>query len=47
MSRPMPKKKPATVTRGPKPDLFKLDGKWQDAVQKPFEKKKPVGGWPK
>jgi hypothetical protein len=43
----MPKKKPATVTHGPKPDLLKLDGKWQDAVKKSFKKTKPVGGWPK
>jgi hypothetical protein len=43
---PKPAKKTA-VKRGPQPDLLKLGGKWQDAVKKSFEKKKPVGGWPK
>jgi hypothetical protein len=43
----MPKKKPAPATHGPKPDLLKVEGKWQDAVKKSFGKKKPVDGWPK
>jgi len=44
----MPKKAaPPKVVPGPKPDLLKLGGKWQDAVKTSFEKKKPVGGWPK
>lgn len=33
--------------RGPKPDLYKIDGNWEDAVKKSFQKKKPAGGWPK
>jgi len=32
---------------GPKPDLLKIDGDWQDAVKKSLEKKKPAEGWPK
>jgi len=35
------------VTPGPKPDVLKIDGNWQDAVKKSFQKKKPAGGWPK
>ena len=38
----MPKKKPEPETRGPKPELLKVDGKWQDAVKKYFEKKEKV-----
>jgi len=40
------KKKPAAKT-GPKPDTLKIDGKWQDAVKKSLQKKKPAAGWPK
>lgn len=47
----MPKKtmktKPAKATPGPKPDLYKIEGNWEDAVKKSFQKKKPSGGWPK
>jgi hypothetical protein len=45
----MPKKEPTKkrATPGPKPDLLKIDGKWQDAVKKSLGKKKPKGGWPK
>ncbi len=43
----MPKKKPDTATRGPKPDLLKIDGNWKDAVKKSLAKKKPATGWPK
>ena len=47
----MPKKsKKATKKRappGPKPDVLKLDGNWQDAVKKSLSKKKPSSGWPK
>jgi hypothetical protein len=32
---------------GPKPDVLKLKGKWQDAVKQSLLKKKPVEGWPK
>ena len=39
-------KKPAKRKRA-KPDLYKIEGNWEDAVQKSFQKKKPAGGWPK
>jgi hypothetical protein len=32
---------------GPKPDVLKLKGKWQDAVKQSLKKKKPAEGWPK
>ena len=32
---------------GPKADILKIDGNWEDAVAKSFAKKKPAGGWPK
>jgi hypothetical protein len=32
---------------GPKPDLLKIDGDWEEAVKKSLEKKKPAVGWPK
>jgi hypothetical protein len=32
---------------GPKPDVLKLKGKWQDAVKKSLQKKKPPEGWQK
>jgi hypothetical protein len=39
---PKPKRK-----TGPKPEVLKLRGKWQDAVRKSLTKKKPPEGWPK
>ncbi len=32
---------------GPKPDLLRIEGDWQEAVKKSLEKKKPADGWPK
>jgi hypothetical protein len=32
---------------GPKPDVLKLKGKWQDAVKQSLKKKTPPEGWPK
>jgi len=44
----MPHKKPAKAKPGPKPEVLKIEGmKWQDAVKKSFQKKKPAAGWPK
>lgn len=43
----MSESKKAPVKRGPKPDLLKIEGDWQDAVKKTLEKKKPASGWPK
>jgi len=39
------KKKPAKT--GPKAEMLKIEGKWQDAVKKSLSKKKPASGWPK
>lgn len=46
----MPKKKPdkqPAPKPGPKPDTLKIEGDWQEAVKKSFQKKKPPGGWPR
>jgi hypothetical protein len=32
---------------GPKPEMLRIEGNWQDAVKKSLSKKKPAGGWPK
>ncbi|MGA2876698.1 MAG: hypothetical protein ABSE82_14335 [Nitrososphaerales archaeon] len=32
---------------GPKPNVLKLKGRWQDAVKQSLAKKKPPEGWPK
>jgi hypothetical protein len=32
---------------GPKPDILKIKGNWQDAIKKLLKKKKPESGWPK
>jgi len=34
-------------TRGPKPQVLKIEGNWEEAVTQSFRKKKPPGGWPK
>jgi len=44
--KPIPAK-PASVKPGPKPEILKVDGNWQDAMKKSLTKKKPAGGWPK
>ena len=31
---------------GPKPETFKIEGSWKDAVKKSFQKQKPAEGWP-
>ena len=33
--------------RGPKPETVKIEGDWEDAIDKALEKKRPEGGWPK
>ncbi len=37
----------AGAKRGPKSDVLKIHGEWEDAVKKSLSKKKPLGGWPK
>lgn len=32
---------------GPKPEILKLEGNWENAVKKAMEKKRPKDGWPK
>jgi hypothetical protein len=39
-----PKKKPEK--RGPKADVLKIEGDWQEAIRKSLQKKKPSTGWP-
>jgi hypothetical protein len=46
MGKPKVPEKPAQ-TPGPKPEILKIDGNWQDAVKKSLSKKKPANGWPK
>jgi hypothetical protein len=44
------KAKPSTggkITPGPKPEVLKIDGDWQNAIKESLEKKKPPEGWPK
>lgn len=43
----MAKKPNKKAKPGPKPDVLKLDGNWEDAVAQSLKKKKPAGGWPK
>jgi hypothetical protein len=35
------------ATPGPKPDTLKIKGRWQNAVKRSLQKKKPAEGWPK
>jgi hypothetical protein len=35
------------MKRGTKPEMLKLNGSWQAAIKKSFQKKRPAGGWPK
>jgi hypothetical protein len=37
----------AGTKRGPKPDVLKIRGRWQDAMKRSLQKKKPAEGWPK
>jgi len=39
------KKKPKQ--RGPEAERFKIVDRWQDAVKKSLQTKKPAEGWPK
>jgi hypothetical protein len=32
---------------GPKEEVLKLQGDWQENIRKSFKAKKPPGGWPK
>jgi len=39
--------KSAKPKPGPKPDTLKVEGDWQEAMEKSLTKKKPAAGWPK
>jgi hypothetical protein len=39
-------KKPKAKS-GPKPDVLRLTGNWQENIKKSLTKKKPATGWPK
>jgi hypothetical protein len=41
------KSKKKAASRGPKPEVLRLEGNWKDAVKKSLAKKKPPEGWPK
>jgi hypothetical protein len=45
--KPSTRKSNDVNPRGPKPDVLTIDGDWQEAIKKSFQKKKPAGGWPK
>lgn len=40
-------KKRVGAKRGPKPDVLKIHGSWQDAMKQSLQKKKPPEGWPR
>jgi hypothetical protein len=31
---------------GPKPEVVKIEGDWQDGVKKALQKERPKSGWP-
>lgn len=43
----MSKQKSDKQKSGPKPDIVKIDGNWEDSVGKALKKKRPKEGWPK
>jgi hypothetical protein len=43
----MTTKRPAKRKPGPKPQILKIHGDWQEAVKRSFQKKRPATGWPK
>jgi hypothetical protein len=47
MAKAIKETKSESVPRGPKPEVLKIEGDWQDAVKKSLSKKKPAKGWPK
>jgi hypothetical protein len=43
----MKKKPQKKQTPGPKPEVLKIKGPWQDAIKESLTKVKPENGWPK
>jgi len=41
------KAKASESKRGPKPEIYEIEGNWEDVVKKSLQKKKPATGWPK
>lgn len=39
---PMPKKKAPPKKRGPKPETFKIEGDWKEAVKRAMKRGKPA-----
>jgi hypothetical protein len=35
------------IGRRAEPEVLKIEENWKDAIKKSFQKKRPVGGWPK
>jgi hypothetical protein len=44
MAKKPPKKK---AKPGPKTEVLKIEGNWQEAMKKSLGVKKPAAGWPK
>jgi hypothetical protein len=42
-----PKSAKSKAKTGPKPEVLKLEGDWQDNIRKSFQTVKPAKGWPK
>jgi hypothetical protein len=40
-------KKKKKAIPGPKPNLLKIEGDWEEAIKKSLKKKRPPKGWPK
>jgi hypothetical protein len=45
--REMSKKKPNKLKSGPKPEVVKIQGNWENAVWRALKKERPKEGWPK
>jgi hypothetical protein len=47
MAKRTARKKSAKAKPGPKAEVLKIEGNWEDAMKKSLGKKKPADGWPK
>lgn len=43
----MSKQKSDKRKSGPKPEKVKIEGQWEDSVEKALQKERPKEGWPK
>ena len=46
MSERQSKRRTEPAARGPKPSQVKIEGDWEQAVEKALRKKRPAEGWP-